>query len=192
MTRSTLYKLLFISAMFVVLTLTLSLGSRLVRAAETMYYLDCGAGSDSNAGTSTSTAWKTLAKVNSTTFAPGDSILVKRGTICAGSLQPLGSGNASAVIRLADYGTGTLPIIDGGTNQATVKLFNQQYWNISNLEVRNGTTWGILVNGSGSTVLNHIYITNVVVHDVMNGALVDKYSGLVVVGYNFAQQFNEF
>ena len=37
-------------------------------------------------------AWKTLAIVNSHSFAPGDSLFLKRGTVCAGMLWPKGSG----------------------------------------------------------------------------------------------------
>ncbi|MDE0853776.1 MAG: hypothetical protein OSA97_05075, partial [Nevskia sp.] len=43
------------------------------------YYVDAAAGSDSAAGTSATTAWQTLAKVNSTTFSAGDSILFQTG-----------------------------------------------------------------------------------------------------------------
>ncbi len=45
----------------------------------TTFYVD-NAGSNAAAGTSTGTAWQTVAKVNGfTTFASGDSILFKRG-----------------------------------------------------------------------------------------------------------------
>jgi hypothetical protein len=42
------------------------------------YYVDAVSGNDNNAGTSMSSAWKTVSKVNSRTFGPGDSILFKR------------------------------------------------------------------------------------------------------------------
>ena len=47
----------------------------------TAYYVDQVAGSDSNSGTSPSTAWKTVGRVNQASFAPGDRILFKRGGI---------------------------------------------------------------------------------------------------------------
>ena len=47
----------------------------------TAYYVDNTAGNDSNSGTSPSTAWKTVARVNQASFAPGDQILFKRGGI---------------------------------------------------------------------------------------------------------------
>lgn len=45
----------------------------------TTYYVDFSAGSDSNAGTSESTAFRTIAKVNGLSLSPGDSVLFKRG-----------------------------------------------------------------------------------------------------------------
>ena len=47
----------------------------------TAYYVDNVAGSDSNSGTSPAAAWKTVARVNQASFAPGDQILFKRGEI---------------------------------------------------------------------------------------------------------------
>ena len=47
--------------------------------AGTVYYVDATNGNDSNNGRSLGTAWKTLARVNQSSFLPGDSILFKRG-----------------------------------------------------------------------------------------------------------------
>src|SRR5512142_1279526 len=93
-----------------ILLLTCCLCMPLANAAT--YYLDCFGGSDGAAGTSPATAWRTLAKVAATTFSPGDSILLKRGTRCTGQLWPKGSGNAEHPIRVAAYGSGVLPLID--------------------------------------------------------------------------------
>jgi hypothetical protein len=41
----------------------------------TTYYISSSSGNDSNDGCSTSTPWKTLTNVNSTTFTAGDQIL---------------------------------------------------------------------------------------------------------------------
>ena len=45
------------------------------------YYVDATNGNDSNLETSQSDPWKTIAKVNSSNFQPGDNILFKRGEI---------------------------------------------------------------------------------------------------------------
>ena len=42
------------------------------------YHLDAADGNDLNAGTSPNEAWKSLEKVNATTFSPGDVIAFRR------------------------------------------------------------------------------------------------------------------
>jgi hypothetical protein len=42
------------------------------------YYVDAVNGRDSNSGTSVSSPWKTIAKVNSFTFKAGDNILTSK------------------------------------------------------------------------------------------------------------------
>src|SRR5271157_3850465 len=62
-----------------------------VGAKATTYYVSSSAGSDSNTGTSSSTAWQTIAHVNGQTFSPGDSILFKRGDVWNESLATVSS-----------------------------------------------------------------------------------------------------
>ena len=61
----------------------------------TTFYVDCAGGIDTNDGLSPATAWKTVAKVNGSTFAAGDQILFKRGGIWNESLVPPSSGASS-------------------------------------------------------------------------------------------------
>ena len=51
-----------------------------VQSART-YYVDSAAGNDGNTGTTLAKAWKSLVKVNATTFLPGDRILLKSGSL---------------------------------------------------------------------------------------------------------------
>ena len=149
-------------------------------APATTYYVNCGAGNDANSGTSASAPWGSLDKVNSTTFQPGDSILFARGAVCNGQLKAKGSGSSSAVIALADYGAGALPLISAGTNQSALTLFDQSYWEIKNLETTGGDPYGIWVTGNtANAVIHHIYLSNVAVHDV-TGTPTQKPSGLIV------------
>src|SRR5690242_7462326 len=53
--------------------------------AATSYYVDCSARTSGN-GSQTS-PWNNLVSANSTVFAPGDQILLKRGTRCVGELD---------------------------------------------------------------------------------------------------------
>ncbi len=48
-------------------------------AGAATYYVDCSAGSDSRAGTSTSAAWRSLTKANGASLRAGDSLLLKSG-----------------------------------------------------------------------------------------------------------------
>ena len=59
------------------------------------YYVDSTTGSDSNSGGSPTEAWRSLDKINRTTFQPGDRLLLKAGAAWTGRLHPKGSGNAA-------------------------------------------------------------------------------------------------
>src|SRR5258708_5180260 len=77
------------------------------------YYVDATGGVDTNDGLSQATAWKTVAKVNGSTFAAGDSILFKRGQIWNESLVPPSSGASGNPIVFDAYGTGEAPTLTG-------------------------------------------------------------------------------
>jgi hypothetical protein len=147
--------------------------------AQSVYYLDCGGGNDRHDGLSPQSAWKTLETVNSHNFLPGDALLAKRGTTCTGMLWPKGSGMEGKPIRLGAFGVGALPRIVGTGNPAGLKLDNQQYWEIADLEVTGGDPYGIDIGGSLPRLV-HFRITDVVVHDV-TGQPKTKQNGLVVI-----------
>ncbi|MGO9375572.1 MAG: hypothetical protein ACLQBD_26265 [Syntrophobacteraceae bacterium] len=71
------------------------------------------AGSDSDKGTSPSTPWLTIAKVNSSKFEPGDSILFNSGCTWREQLTVPSSGNSGNPITFGAYGNGAAPIING-------------------------------------------------------------------------------
>jgi hypothetical protein len=89
----------------------LSLGLGLSALAQTNYYVSCKGGSDTNSGTSAAAPWKTLAKVSSVTFLPGDKILLKRGDVWNEPLYMHGAGKPGAFIELGAYGEGARPMI---------------------------------------------------------------------------------
>jgi len=78
----------------------------------TVYYVS-NSGSDSNSGTSESSPWKTIAKVNGFTPKPGDQILFKRGDEWTGNITVKASGTSSSRITYGAYGTGDKPKIYG-------------------------------------------------------------------------------
>jgi len=76
------------------------------------YYVSSSNGNDNNNGLSESSPWKTIAKVNSISFNPGNQILFKRGDIWVGEQLLINrSGSASERIRYTSYGDGLKPII---------------------------------------------------------------------------------
>lgn len=81
----------------------------------TIYYVsNCGiVGSDANNGTSPSTPWLTIAKVNSSTFRPGDTIDFHNGCTWREELILPSPGTASYPIAVSTYGSGKPPIISG-------------------------------------------------------------------------------
>ena len=84
-------------------------------ANATVYYVST-AGSDSNTGTSTDKPWKTLSKVNSFSFKPGDQILFKRGEQWSGTITVKQAGASGSPITYGAYGTGAKPKIYGSEN----------------------------------------------------------------------------
>src|SRR5262245_968619 len=81
--------------------------------AGTAYYVDNVAGSDSDSGTSLSAAWKTVARVNQASFAPGDRVLFKRGGVWREQLTISAAGMPGNPILFDAYGSGNAPVISG-------------------------------------------------------------------------------
>ncbi|QRR02447.1 right-handed parallel beta-helix repeat-containing protein [Dyadobacter sandarakinus] len=107
-------------------------------AAGTTYYVDNANGSDSRSGTSQGNAWKSVSKVNSVVFQPGDRILFVAGGSWTRQLHPQGSGTSGNPISIGSYGSGKKPRINGaGVTNGAVYFYNQQYWEINDLEVTN-------------------------------------------------------
>lgn len=106
------FRFLFLVLLLCLFSLTLGLFPCSICQAAT-YYVDATNGNDTNDGLSPSTAWKTIAKVNSSSFQPGDSILFKRGEIWREELIVQSSGTSEASIIFAAYGSGDNPIISG-------------------------------------------------------------------------------
>ena len=78
-----------------------------------IYYVDATNGNNSNNGLSMSSAWKTIAKVNASTFYPGDQILFNKGDTWREQLTVPSSGSSGNPITIGAYGSGALPVING-------------------------------------------------------------------------------
>jgi hypothetical protein len=144
------------------------------------YYVDCQADSSAGDGFSLQSPVHGVDQANSILLQPGDRLLFKRGSLCKGALRLQGSGSAIAPIRVGAYGEGILPRIEAGpADEAAFQLFNQQYWEVSSLDLAGGKSYGVYA-GADTGVHHHLHFRDLRVHDV-NGALKRKESGLVVV-----------
>ena len=155
----------------------------------TPYYVDSLSGDDNDAGISTGKPWKTLRKLNATTFSPGDRILLKSGGTWTGQLWPKGSGTEQHPIIIDKYGGEAKPIINGdGAAEDAVLLKNQEYWEINNLEVTNtgstpGARRGVRLVADNYGDVHHIYVRGLNVHDVNGSDQIKENGGIT---YNCA------
>ncbi|TMR34940.1 hypothetical protein ETD85_15420 [Nonomuraea zeae] len=106
--------------------------------ASTTYYVDSRAGDDAAAGTSATTPWKSLDKVNAAELKPGDSVSFKRGSAFTGGLTLTASGTAARPIVIKAYGSGALPKISG--TEADCVVVKGNHWRISGLRA-SGCRW---------------------------------------------------
>ena len=79
------------------------------------YYVSSSTGDDRNDGLTTQKAIKTLKKISSLRFLPGDSILLKRGDKWNEKLKLQSSGSNDKPITVDAYGSGEKPQITGVT-----------------------------------------------------------------------------
>lgn len=97
------------------------------------YYVSA-AGSDSNSGT-VGSPWRTIAKVNATALAPGNTINFRGGDVFTGNLliAPLSQPSLGNEIDVTSYGVG-IAEIDGGNSYA-IKIQDCGFVNVSNLNL---------------------------------------------------------
>ncbi|WP_316794496.1 hypothetical protein [Pedobacter frigoris] len=140
------------------------------------YYVDQQNGNDNQPGTSVKRAWRTLDKVNSQVFKPGDRVFFKRGSKWQGQLVPKGSGTAENPIIFSAYGRGALPVIAAEgkfTDAVLIKNISHvtiQFFDISNFdpavkEQKTGPT-GVRILSENIGTISNIRISDLYVHDI--------------------------
>lgn len=133
------------------------------------------AGEDSASGTSATTAWKSLDRVNATRLRAGDTVRFKSGSTWKGQLALRGSGANSSPVVIDRYGDGPLPRIDAdGRFEDAVKIYNSEFVELRNLEITNkgpvpGVRRGVHLLLDNFGTARHIVVAGVYVHDV-NGS----------------------
>ncbi len=96
-------------------------------ASATTYYVSAN-GNDANNGTSTSTPWQTINKLNSFKgFGPGDNVYFRSGDTFYGGIIVSNSG-----ITYGSYGSGNQPIITGFTTINSWTNLGGNIWESSN------------------------------------------------------------
>ena len=168
-----------LSQLILILSLFMMIFSAIAVNSNT-YYVNLSRISGANTGKDSADAWYRVDSINNHVFAPGDSILFARGTIDSampndtfmppyekankpykhinGFICPQGSGSIAAPITIDAYGTGSMPVISGkGLHRtAAILLYNQDYWTIQNIEVRNYPTM-YKTNGYTTNFADPIY-----------------------------------
>ncbi len=136
------------------------------------YYVSATGGGDANLGTTAAMPWKSLDKVNATTFQPGDQILLRCGDEWHGVLRPKGSGTENQWITLDSYGTGGKPLLRGADKTEIIDLQGQQYWTIQNLATTGGRT-GVNIGSNGinkPAVMHGVHLLNLDVSETTGGS----------------------
>jgi hypothetical protein len=163
------------------------------------YYVST-TGNDANPGT-IDQPWKTITRVNTASFSPGDKILFKKGETWAtnATLTIKSSGKSGNPIIFDAYGTGPAPrIINSAANSVGIYADNVTFQNfyvfsdpitggngitaegghdiaIQNCEVAGARWYGILVNGYGDVVYDIIIIGNTVHDSVGSGIVIEQW-----------------
>ncbi|WP_320930697.1 bacterial Ig-like domain-containing protein [Hungatella sp.] len=152
----------------------------------TAYYVSSD-GDDNAAGTSEETAWKTLGRVNREHFIPGDQILFRCGDEWEDeTLFPQGSGSAGKKIVISSYGEGAMPKISkNGKGADAVCLYNQEYWEITGLDISNTVEGFSQLSGNG-TGDGTPPATNNGTRNESDGKLLGDYRGIHIAGRDVA------
>jgi hypothetical protein len=141
------------------LTVFPCLGGAGTPAFATTYYVS-PTGSDSNNGTSTSTPWQTITKVNSAHFVAGDSVLFQGGQTFTGAPKfsyatNIPSSSATNPITVGSYGTGAAEILSNTTGSYSAAITVN---GVNGLEITGLTILG--GGGTGPTTWIGVYILN--------------------------------
>jgi Secretion system C-terminal sorting domain len=134
----------------------------------TKYYVSTLGNDTQNGGTSTSSTWKTISKINSIVLNPGDEVLFNGGETFYGNLIINNSGNSTSNIKIGSYGTGKATINGGSGNG--INLQNKAYvwidnliitgsWNANTQSGNDGNGIQFMCNVTSSQKLGDIKIT---------------------------------
>lgn len=136
----------------------------------TDYYVDSVGGDDSNPGTSSSAAFKSLAKASSVTYQPGDRVLLKAGGYFDGTFAAKGSGTAESPVTLGAYGDIDAlgkPMLTVSGNNAAVEMKNVSNWVVRDLDISAHDGRGIYIICSEGR-MSGITVENCSLHNIFD------------------------
>jgi hypothetical protein len=164
----------------------LLLGNR----ARPNYFVNSAIGNDSNDGKSRLTPWKTIAKVNASTFVPGDVIGFCGGQNFTDALVVPSSGSTVVRIVFTSYGLGNATITPSAANTPGITCLNHQYITVRDLVIVGQSATTDLADGvhfensqAGNTKLQNISLINLTVSQF-------NQNGIMVLGSNGTSGFN--
>ena len=184
----------------IIITFTAALLSLAISHAGNTYFVS-PSGNDNLDGLSVKTAWKTLEKVNGSSFRPGDKILFEAGKVWNGQLELNGSGTAENPIVLSAFGRGDRPVINiGDAEGAGILLKNQGGWEIRGFEITSGAAPELGITRQGIYILvdkpgtkaEHIVIADCYIHDIWGqlGGVKERSSAILVSCRNRASSYS--
>ena len=156
----------------------------LTSAAEATTYYVSPSGSDSNSGTSTRKPWRSIAKVNSTAFRAGDSILFQGGQTFDGgiSLTPATVlGTSSTPTTIASYGSGRATL---RSSDDAVTIGNLDNIAIKNLKLSAGDAGVLAYNDTASTRFRSIHLSNLKIHSPQVGIYIAAWGPNRAMGFS--------
>lgn len=117
-----------------------------------IYYVS-PSGNDSNAGTSESAPWRTLAKVNASSLGPGDRVLLQGGQTFNGPIALTATNYAfrsDAPLTISSYGSG----------RATIR--------------GDGSLGGVFIQNVGAVVLKNLNLVGIAANNGTNGIVINN------------------
>ncbi|MHC4252687.1 MAG: LamG-like jellyroll fold domain-containing protein, partial [Planctomycetota bacterium] len=144
------------------------------RKKATTFYVSQSTGNDSWTGQAASRSgdrgpWKTLARA-STTYVPGDRILLKCGDTWNEELRPKGSGTPSKPITIGSYGKGKKPVIDRQDyrqDRSGIHLVDQGGFKIVGIEFNRCMTGIYGEYSDGCPTKRFIWVEDCYFHDAL-------------------------
>jgi len=156
------------------------------------YYFDPEAETTDGPGTSPGKAFRTLDKLNEIKLKPGDSVLLRSGSIFNEQLCISCKGDSLRPVVIGKYGGEALPHIMGdGSSLSAVHVFNSEYLIIRDLEISNRRSLpvpdlnGLLIELKDFGKARGIIIEGLFIHDVMGSLVKEDGGGNAIMIRNF-------